>query len=367
MSSVFRLVKFRFPRMPIAVEFTREGVIFVLLSLAIGAAAVNTGNNVLYLIFSLMLGMIVVSGIASRRVLQGLLPTLQFPDHLFAGIQSLCYISISNIKKRLPSLAIRFAVRDPKFTSISRHFFYIPAQNHASGYARFVFSRRGVFTLREMELQTQFPFSFFLKIRRYFLEHPVRVYPRNYRFTEDILSRFSEGILRESPYRGDSQQLLHLRDYSAFDSTKRIHWKASAKAEKLLVKEYQREQGRDLHLYFDCFTDDPHDPTLETALSFAASLAFLFKEKEIDARIIFPGKVFDTAISIIPLLSYLAEWDGKFSSNEKLELPESKEMVVLQLRSRKFNSQIALTGSGTRNLFVEDWQHLMREDSTIQI
>jgi uncharacterized protein (DUF58 family) len=362
-----QVTKIRFPRMPIAVEFTREGVIFVLLSLAIGAAAVNTGNNILYLIFSLMLGMIIVSGIASRRVLKDLWPTLQFPDHLFAGIPSLCYVSISNIKKRLPSLAIRFTVRDPKFTSISRHFFYIPAQNHASGYARFLFPRRGVFTLREMELQTQFPFSFFLKIRRYFLEHQVRVYPRIYRFSEDILSRLSEGILRESPYRGDSQQLLHLRDYSSRDSTKRIHWKASAKAEKLLVKEYQREQGRDLYLYFDCFPEDPHDPTLETALSFAASLAFLFKEKEIDARIVFPGKVFDTESSIVPLLSYLADWDGKHSSNEKLELPDSTEVVVLQLRSRKFNSRIGLVSASARNLYVEDWQHLMREDSTIEI
>jgi len=360
-------MKFRFPRMPIAVEFTREGVIFVLLSLAIGAAAVNTGNNVLYLIFSLMLGMIVVSGIASRRILQGLQPTLQFPDHLFAGIPSLCYISISNTKKTFPSLAIRFAVRDPKFTSISRHFFYIPAQNHASGYARFLFPRRGIFTLREMELQTQFPFSFFLKIRRYFLDQPVRVYPRIYRFSEDILSRFSEGILRESPYRGDSQQLLHLRDYNSRDSSKRIHWKASARAEKLLVKEYQREQGRDLYLYFDCFPEDPRDPTFESAVSFLASLAFLFKEKEIDARIVLPGNVFDTAISIIPLLSYLAEWNGKDSPNEKLELPESPEMVVLQLRSRRISSRLRLVSSGARNLYVEDWQHLMREDSTIEI
>ncbi len=352
--------------MPIAVEFTREGVIFMLLSLAIGAAAVNTGNNILYLIFSLMLGMIVVSGIASRRILQGLEPTLQFPNHLFAGVQSLCYISIFNRKRKFPSLAIRFAVRDPKFASISRHFFWIPPENQVSGYARFLFPRRGVFMLREMELQTQFPFSFFLKIRRYFLEHPVRIYPRIYRFSEDILSRFAEGILRESPYRGDSQQLLHLRDYNSSDSSKRIHWKASAKAEKLLVKEYQREQGHDLYLYFDCFPEDPHDPTFETAISFLASLAFLFREKEIDARIVLPGKVFETGVSIIPLLTHLAEWDGK-NTNETVEFPESLEAVVLQLRSRRFSPRLGLVSAGVRTLYVEDWQHLMHEDSSIEV
>src|SRR5262245_1289099 len=81
----FLPVKLRLPRFPIAVEFTREGFIFVLLCLAIGAAAVNTGNNVLYLIFSLMLGLIVVSGMISRRMLLGLHVQVEFPPRLFSG------------------------------------------------------------------------------------------------------------------------------------------------------------------------------------------------------------------------------------------------------------------------------------------
>jgi hypothetical protein len=158
-------MKLRFPRLAIAVEFTREGWIFVLLSLAIGAAAVNTGNNVLYFIFSLMLGMIVVSGMTSRRLLQGLRPSIEFPDHLFAGVGNVCYVSVQNRKKRIPSLGIRFVVREKTFTSITRQFFYVPPNDHVSGYARVLFPHRGVFKLRELELQTNLPFSFFLKIR----------------------------------------------------------------------------------------------------------------------------------------------------------------------------------------------------------
>jgi uncharacterized protein (DUF58 family) len=296
-------LKLRLPRFSIAVEFTREGLIFMLLSLAIGAAAVNTGNNVLYFIFSLMLGMIIVSGIASRRMLQGLQPAISFPDHVFAGVGNLCFVSIANTKKRLPSIAVRFVIRDNRFTAVSRHFFWIRPGQHSNAYARFLFSKRGIYKLREVELQTQFPFSFFLKIRRYPADQTVRVYPRVFRLSEDILSRYTEGLVRESPYRGDSQQLLHLRDYTNFDSTKRIHWKASARAEKLLVKEYQKEKGRDLHLYFDCFPQDPNDPVFETALSFLGSLAFLFKEKEMDAKIVLPDRVFETKGTIVPLLT----------------------------------------------------------------
>src|SRR4026208_1151395 len=219
-------MKLKLPRLAIAVEFTREGWIFVLLSLAIGAAAVNTGNNVLYFIFSLMLGMIVVSGMTSRRLLQGLAPGVQFPDHLFAGVAHLCYVTVQNRKKRIPSLGIRFVIREKDFTSVTRHFFFVPPNNRVQGYARIVFPQRGKFHLREMELQTNLPFSFFLKIRRYFVHEAVRVYPRIYRLSEEIVTRFSEGLFREYPYRGESQQLLHIRDYMPTDSSKKVHWKA---------------------------------------------------------------------------------------------------------------------------------------------
>jgi uncharacterized protein (DUF58 family) len=225
------MMKLRLPRFSISVQFTREGMIFVFLSLAIGAAAVNTGNNVLYFIFSLMLGMIVLSGLTSRRMLQGLRPQIQFPDHLFAAVPNVCYVSVTNRKKHTPSLGIRFVIRDQDFTSVSRQFFYIPSEDSVNGYAPILFPQRGLYRLHELELQTPVPFSFFLKIRRYSARDEVRVYPKVYRLSEELASRFSDGFLLESPYRGDSQQLLHLRDYQPLDSSRRIHWKASAKAE----------------------------------------------------------------------------------------------------------------------------------------
>jgi uncharacterized protein (DUF58 family) len=358
-------MKLRLPRLAIAVEFTREGWIFVLLSLAIGAAAVNTGNNVLYFIFSLMLGMIVVSGMISRRLLQGLRPAIQFPDHMFAGVGNVCYVSVQNGKKRIPSLGIRFVVREKDFTSITRQFFYVPPNDQVSGYARVLFPHRGVFNLRELELQTNLPFSFFLKIRRYFVEESIRVFPKIYKLSDEVISRFSEGLYRESPYRGEGQQLLHIRDYMHSDSRRRIHWKASAKAEKLLVKEYQKEQGRDLYLYFDCFAET-QDETMEIAISFLASLAFLFKEKEIDAKVVFPGRTFYPKDSIQPLLIFLAEWNASSAENGKVELPLSRESVALLLRSRKIPPRLENV-PGAKALFLEDWQHLLVEKEILQI
>jgi uncharacterized protein (DUF58 family) len=358
-------VSIRLPRFPIAIKFTREGLIFVLLSLAIGAAAVNTGNNILYLIFSLMLGFIVVSGMISRRMLLGLKPVIDFPDKLFAGVPSVCHVSVFNRKKTLPSLGIRFSIDQPAFAKTERYFFYIPAQESVHGFTSIRFLKRGVFSLREMELQTRFPFSFFTKIRRYTSDQQVRVYPALYRLSEEVLARAAEGLLLDSPYRGESHQLLHLRDYTSLDSSNRIHWKASAKMEKLLIKEYQREQGRDLRVYFDVYPvgqDEQAQQLFEKAISLIASLAFLFFDRGTSAVICFPDREFEitpVASSFTALLEYLTALHAG-------ELPQSRytpptgDDLVLQVRSHRVPAVAATALPTERILFLEEWSHLMQ-------
>ena len=51
---------------------TREGWLFIIICLAIGLAAIRSGNNLLFLILGMMLGLLVVSGILSELSLRGL-------------------------------------------------------------------------------------------------------------------------------------------------------------------------------------------------------------------------------------------------------------------------------------------------------
>ena len=360
-------VRIRFPRFSVAVQFTTEGIIFVLLSLAIGAAAVNTGNNVLYLIFSLMLALIVVSGVLSRRMLSGLNPKLEFPSHIFAGISNVCYISIENRKRAWPSIGIRFIVKNASFPSVSRYFFYLPAKTEIHGFAPIVFPRRGSFSLKEMELQTRFPFSFFLKMRRFFPNQHVLVYPRVYRLSDEMVNHVTEGMMAESPYRGDSQQLLHLRDYTPFDAHKRIHWKASAKTEKLLVKEFQKEHGRDLFIYFNCYPgrlDGQNSNLFEKAVSFIASLAFFFVQKEIGAKIVFPGQIFHMGgkgFSVVALLGYLAALQPDAPPGIKPQLPATMDAMAIEIRSLQIPPVFSLEWPRTRVVLVEDWMPLLKD------
>src|ERR1700723_3352614 len=70
-------------------EVTRVGVVYVLVTLVIGIAALNTGNNLLYIVVAAMLSAILVSGVASAVVLRDLVLDVRLPEHLFAGRSAL--------------------------------------------------------------------------------------------------------------------------------------------------------------------------------------------------------------------------------------------------------------------------------------
>jgi uncharacterized protein (DUF58 family) len=368
-------LKFRFPRLTVAVQFTKEGLVFVFLTLAIGAAAVNTGNNVLYLIFSIMLSLIVVSGLISRRILSGLSPRIDFPPYLFSGTPGVCYLSLENRKRGFPSIGIRLASPEGSIPKISRFFFYIPSNNPVNDFVTLVFPKRGIYQIHELELQTRFPFCFFLKIRRHFLNESIRVYPQVYRLPEELLARIAEGTVLESPYRGESHQLLHLRDYNLFDPSKRIHWKASAKAEKLFVKEFQKDQGRDLRIYFDCYAaEDSGSEVMEKGISLVASFAFLAAEKGLDADFVFVDRSFgiwDGNHAILKLLDHLSELKigrpsiGDTPADPSISRNDFKhDLLSVRVCSRIIPSVFSLNPGNVRSLFVEDWESLLTTTET---
>ncbi len=66
-------------------DVTRAGIVYVLVTLVIGIAALNTGNNLLYIVVAAMLAAILVSGYVSAWVLRYLELDVRLPEHVFAG------------------------------------------------------------------------------------------------------------------------------------------------------------------------------------------------------------------------------------------------------------------------------------------
>ncbi|HEY6766331.1 MAG TPA: DUF58 domain-containing protein [Candidatus Sulfotelmatobacter sp.] len=308
-------------------EVTREGVVYVLVTLVIGIAALNTGNNLLYIVVSSMLSAILVSGFASAAVLRGLELDVRLPDHLFAGDVGHGRLQLRNPRRFLPSFSIRVVASDRKaaakesgmqwhwepttFTfplnrSPDRQWFRIPDRRlrrlpaaravpgifRGSVYFPFLapgskvssdldltFEKRGRYREDSLGLTTSFPFSFLTKTRRLLLKREILVYPR-IESTQlmEILPRVRGAW--ESFARGPGSDLHLIREYLPDDSARHVDWKASAKSGSLKVREFTREDERKVCIVFD----NPvrgliSEKSYEDAVELAASMAWYFAQR----------------------------------------------------------------------------------------
>src|SRR3989338_2813626 len=94
---------FIFPR---TLSFTKEGKRFIAILFVIGIAAINSGNNLLYLIVAMMLSVIIISGILSESTLREVELSRLLPKHIFARTPVIVTWNVLNKKKIFPSFSI---------------------------------------------------------------------------------------------------------------------------------------------------------------------------------------------------------------------------------------------------------------------
>src|ERR671916_314320 len=98
-------------RLDLPLQLTGGGLIFLCVLALVAFAAWNTGNNLLFLIFSLMTSAVFVGWSAGRASLRDLVVTARFPDHIFAGEPAPAIITVQNLKRLLPSFSVLVEAR----------------------------------------------------------------------------------------------------------------------------------------------------------------------------------------------------------------------------------------------------------------
>src|SRR5207247_7079436 len=94
-----------------SLAFTRMGRWYIALTIGIGLAATNTGNNLLFLVLGLLLASIIVSGILSEQTLRGVHVERRLPAVAIAGQPALIGLRARNGKKRGPSFSLEIRER----------------------------------------------------------------------------------------------------------------------------------------------------------------------------------------------------------------------------------------------------------------
>ena len=299
---------------------TREGWIYILGIFLVAVAALNTGNNLLFLILASLIAIILMSGILSSVTLSGVEMRLQLPEHIFAGQPVRSLVEVHNEKLTLPSFSLRVeAVRGKKVANTPMletpvYFPYIPKHDRAQQHVPMTFPRRGIYSQEAFRIVTRFPFGFLQKARRVDLKSEALVYP-SVEPTQDFFEVLPgmQGAL-ESLAKGRGQDLYALRDYQPRDSSRHVHWKASARLGSLMVREFTREDDCRVVLVLD-----PHisaglaakqaDARFERAVTMCAALAWHFYER--NAILQFRTAGFETPLVeaediIFEILRYLA-------------------------------------------------------------
>jgi uncharacterized protein (DUF58 family) len=307
-------------RVRIGWRTTREGKVFFLVTLGVGVAAINTGNNLLFLVLGFLLALVILSGVMSEIALRRVRIERRLPERAFVGQTALIEIALSNAKARLASYSLEVEdVADGVPTERRCYFLKVaPGAQQIAAYRR-VGKRRGVLRLVAFRLATRYPFGIIEKSRTVSAPAELVVYPALVPVADSSLRRAVGGLEVPSLRAGPGAEVAGLRDHRDGDEARSVHWRRTASLGRLVVRERARDEATRLALVVDNARPDgagaAWDAAFELAISRAAWLAQRALQRgaavEVLARgvrspLITPGRAPDPAWRFLALLEPIA-------------------------------------------------------------
>ena len=239
-------------RPPRRLKFTREGKFFVGITLGVGFAAVNTGNNLLYLLLGMLLALIIVSGLMSELSLRDLTVVRRLPLRAQVGRPHLVEIEVFNHKGRVPSYAIEVEDLRAGQPADKRCFFLkiSPKSAQVAAYRRTP-AKRGRDKHVGFRIATRFPFGLFEKSREVPAEGELIIYPAVDLVQLPALPAGRHAGGDAAFGRGHGDDYLGLKLLRAGEDPRDVHWRKSAAVGQLVTRERAREARPDIVLPLD--------------------------------------------------------------------------------------------------------------------
>jgi len=285
------------------IEPTSGGGVFLVIIIVVGFAAWNTGNNLLFLVFSLLCSTLFVGWVVARASLRDLTVSARFPDHIFAAEAAPVIVTLRNNKRVLPSFSILVEARGPGNESdenpkrrrrhlkrLLAYFSYVPHHAAAEQRVEQLFPKRGHVLIDGFELSTRFPFGFFRRRRRLRARNvDIIVYPKPEVISDELHLLPMYAGRMPAMRRGAGHDLFSMRDYQPQDDLRHIDWKATARSRRLTVREFTSEDERRITIVLDTrlprnATNNPSE-RFERGVVQAASLIKHFIDERAEVRL----------------------------------------------------------------------------------
>ncbi|MBP9112165.1 MAG: DUF58 domain-containing protein [Polyangiaceae bacterium] len=312
------------------VRVTREGKFFLAITLIVGFTAVNTANNLLYLLFGLLFSLLLISFTMSEISLRDLTIIRRLPVRAQVGRAHLVEIEVYNHKGRIPSYAIEVEDLRKDQPADKRCFFLkiSPQSAQVTAYRRTP-NQRGVDAHTGFRIATRFPFGILEKSREIVADGTLLIYPA----VDPVppLELHATGSLdgRGNIEKGHGEELMGVKVMRPGEDVRDIYWKKTAIIGQPVVIERGRIRETEVMLRLDLERPmQMFDPQFEKEVRKIASLTVahvkrgtLVRLHASDGRRIIVG----TASGADPVLKYLALVHPKHALLVKSENDEKTE------------------------------------------
>ncbi len=226
------------------VMLKKWGRYYAILTLLVGFAAVNSGNNLLYFFLGALLSLMALSGFVSYIMLKSIMVELAPPEEVYA--KSLNYLKIK-IKNKGVFPIFQVYVKKSEHEKLTME--YIPAKSETQGLLPYFFEKRGPYKIEMLFVGTSFPMSFTIREMFYPFTINILVFPHIYQLEESDLPSFPKetGWGLNSNKEGSSGDFMGLKKYDRSESSSRIYWKKIS-LDTLYSKKFQDEDFKELIL-----------------------------------------------------------------------------------------------------------------------
>lgn len=271
-----------------SLDLSVSGMIFSIMMLFMGLAAINVQANLLFAIFGLMMGVLLVGWFLSRIVMKRLEVRRNLPDSATVGSRLTLIYEFTNRKRYWPSLSVQVAeLAGSEGFAAQPHAYLLHAAPGmtASVPAEVIPKRRGVQVLGNYQVSTSFPFGFVKRAQERTQQDSMIIYPAVAKVDQHVLqlcrsAEKSGSTMR--PRKGGMDEFYGVKEYRPGDNPRWIHWRRSAKAGVLVSREMTQVAPPRIVLAVDTQAADEEGSLLsgvERCIAMAGSLANLALEQ----------------------------------------------------------------------------------------